>query len=167
MGASLGIIETRGFVAAVEAADTAVKTAEVSIIGCRLAGAGLVSIYLQGDVSSVKSAVASGMAAAGRVGEVVAGTVIARTAEGLEYIIAPQQETLAPAQDCPPAKAMDAFPRQDVSLSEADLTGQRVGRLRTIARGIANLAIDKTEIKIARKQQLIAAILAAQREKKP
>jgi hypothetical protein len=61
---------------------------------------------------------------------------------------------------------MDAFPRQDVSDSEADLAGLRVGRLRAIARGIANLAIDKTEIKFARKQQLIAAILAAQREKK-
>jgi microcompartment protein CcmL/EutN len=165
MGASLGIIETRGFVAAVEAADAAVKTAEVSIIGCRLAGAGLVSIFLQGDVSSVTSAVASGVASGGLVGEIVSSTVIARTGEGLEYFLSADEEVCAVESPVDPPIAAKTL-LQEIAPAEADLARMSVGRLRTLARVTANLSLDKAEIKNAGKQQLMAAILAAHREKK-
>ncbi|MBI9091159.1 MAG: BMC domain-containing protein [Desulfobacterium sp.] len=84
---ALGVIETFGFVPAVEAADTAVKSADVELEGCRYVGAGLVSVLMSGDVSSVKAAVDAGEMAARRLGEVVSTTVIARTGEGLETIL--------------------------------------------------------------------------------
>ncbi|MCL1951172.1 MAG: BMC domain-containing protein [Turicibacter sp.] len=78
MNASLGIIETRGLTAAVEAADSMLKAANVEIVGTEKIGSGLVSVIIQGDVGAVKAAVEVGSEAAGRIGEVVAVHVIPR-----------------------------------------------------------------------------------------
>lgn len=86
-GKALGIIETVGYVPAVEATDVAVKTADVTIIGSQALGGGLVSILMTGDVSAVKASIDAGSSAAGRLGEVRSSTVIARTAEGLDGIL--------------------------------------------------------------------------------
>ena len=75
---ALGMIETRGLVAAIEAADAMVKSAEVVLIGTEKIGSGLVSVMVRGDVGAVKSAVESGSAAASRLGEVIATHVIPR-----------------------------------------------------------------------------------------
>ncbi|MCP4119086.1 MAG: BMC domain-containing protein [Desulfobacteraceae bacterium] len=96
---ALGVIETFGFVPAVEAADTAVKAANVEIQGCRYVGAGLVSVLITGDVSSVKASVDAGKTAAERLGQVISTTVIARTGEGLETILV--DETESPEQPGP------------------------------------------------------------------
>jgi ethanolamine utilization protein EutM len=74
---SLGFIETKGFVAAVEAADTALKAANVTLVGRNLPGAGLVAVIITGDVAAVKAAVEAGAAAAARVGKVNTAQVIA------------------------------------------------------------------------------------------
>ena len=84
---ALGIIETVGFVPAVEAGDVAVKTADVTIIGSQCVGGGLVSILMRGDVSAVRAAVDAASSAASRLGEVRSISVIARTAEGLDAIL--------------------------------------------------------------------------------
>lgn len=73
---SLGIIETRGLTAAIEAADTMLKAADVSIVGTEKIGSGLVSVVIQGDVGAVKSAVEAGAENAARLGELVAVHVI-------------------------------------------------------------------------------------------
>lgn len=73
---SLGIIETRGLTAAIEAADTMLKAADVRIVGSEKIGSGLVSIIIQGDVGAVKSAVEAGAENAARLGELVAVHVI-------------------------------------------------------------------------------------------
>ncbi len=83
---ALGMIETRGFVGTVEAADAALKAAEVEIVSSQKADAGLVTVLLRGDVASVRAAVDAGAAAARRVGELVSAHVIARTAEGIDKI---------------------------------------------------------------------------------
>ncbi len=75
---ALGMVETRGLVAAIEAADAMVKAANVTLIGSEKIGSGLVSIMVRGDVGAVKAAVESGGAAASRLGEVVATHVIPR-----------------------------------------------------------------------------------------
>lgn len=75
---ALGMIETKGFVAAVEAADVMLKTAQVSFIGTYRVGSGLVCVMVNGDVGAVKAAVEAGGAAAGRLGELVAAHVIPR-----------------------------------------------------------------------------------------
>ncbi len=69
---ALGMIETRGLVAAIEAADAMVKAANVTLIGSEKIGSGLVSVMVRGDVGAVKAAVEAGGAAAARLGEVIA-----------------------------------------------------------------------------------------------
>jgi ethanolamine utilization protein EutM len=75
---AIGMIETRGLVAAIEAADAALKAANVRYGGQSKLGSGLVSITLTGDVAAVKAAIDAGADAAGRIGEVVSVNVIAR-----------------------------------------------------------------------------------------
>ena len=75
---ALGMIETRGLVAAIEAADAMVKAANVTLIGSEKIGSGLVSVMVRCDVGAVKAAVEAGGAAAARLGEVIATHVIPR-----------------------------------------------------------------------------------------
>ena len=75
---ALGMVETRGLVAAIEAADAMVKAANVTLIGSEKIGSGLVSVMVRGDVGAVKAAVEAGSAAAASLGEVVATHVIPR-----------------------------------------------------------------------------------------
>ena len=84
MGASLGMVETHGWVAMVEAVDAMVKAAEVEIVGWQQVGGGLVTAVVRGDVAAVKTAVDAGAVAASRVGEVIAVHVIPRPHESLE-----------------------------------------------------------------------------------
>ena len=83
MNKALGMIETKGYVGSVEAADAMSKAADVDIVKQVQIGAGYLTILIQGDVGSVKAAVDSGAEAAGRVGELVSAHVIARPAPEL------------------------------------------------------------------------------------
>lgn len=85
---ALGMIETRGLVASIEAADAMAKAASVSIVAQTKAGGGLVTTLVRGEVGAVKAATDAGAAAAHKVGEVVSVHVIARPHEDLEAIIA-------------------------------------------------------------------------------
>ena len=76
-GKAVGFIETRGFIGAVEAADTMLKAASVSLIGYRKTGSGYIAIMVRGDVGAVKAAVEAGTTAAARVGEIISTQVIA------------------------------------------------------------------------------------------
>lgn len=84
---ALGMIETRGLVASIEAADTMLKAANVVLVGTEKIGSGLVSVMVRGDVGAVKSAVESGAEAAGRLGELVATHVIPRPHGDVEKIL--------------------------------------------------------------------------------
>ena len=84
---ALGMVETRGLVAAIEAADAMVKAANVTLIGSEKIGSGLVSVMVRGDVGAVKSAVEAGGAAACRLGEVVATHVIPRPHADVEKLL--------------------------------------------------------------------------------
>ena len=86
MGA-LGLIETKGLVGAIEAADAMVKTANVFLVGKEYIGAGFVTVMVRGDVGSVKAATDAGAAAARRVGELVSVHVIPRPHEEVEKIL--------------------------------------------------------------------------------
>src|SRR5919106_1617767 len=77
-GEAIGLIETKGIVAAVEACDAALKAANVQFVEQHKVGSGLVSITLKGDVAAVKAAVDAGAEAAGRVGQVISVHVIPR-----------------------------------------------------------------------------------------
>ena len=84
---ALGMIETRGLVAAIEAADAMVKAANVTLIGTEKIGSGLVTIMVRGDVGAVKAATETGAAAAQRLGELVAVHVIPRPHTDVEKIL--------------------------------------------------------------------------------
>ena len=84
---ALGMIETRGLVASIEAADAMVKAANVVLIGTEKIGSGLVTVMVRGDVGAVKAATEAGAAAAGRLGEVVAVHVIPRPHADIEKIL--------------------------------------------------------------------------------
>lgn len=80
---AIGLIETKGLVAAIEAADAGVKAAQVRLQGYERVGAGLVMITFQGEVAAVKAAVDAGAAAARKVGELISIHVIPRPIEGI------------------------------------------------------------------------------------
>lgn len=84
---ALGMIETRGLVAAVEAADAMCKAANVVLVGTEKIGSGLVTVMVRGDVGAVKSAVEAGASSAGRLGELVATHVIPRPHGDVEMIL--------------------------------------------------------------------------------
>ena len=84
---ALGMIETRGLVAAIEAADAMVKAANVTLVGKEHVGGGLVTILVRGDVGAVKAATDAGAAAAERVGELLSVHVIPRPHNEIESIL--------------------------------------------------------------------------------
>jgi ethanolamine utilization protein EutM len=83
---ALGMVETRGLIGMIEAADAMVKTANVVFVGWQKVDAGLVTAIVRGDVGSVKAATDAGAAAARKVGELVGVHVIARPAEEVDKI---------------------------------------------------------------------------------
>ena len=83
---ALGMVETKGLIGSIEAADAMVKAANVVFVGWQKVDAGLVTAIVRGDVASVKAATDAGAAAARRVGELVGVHVIANPAEGLDTI---------------------------------------------------------------------------------
>ncbi len=87
---ALGMVETRGLIGSIEAADAMVKAANVVLIGSEYVGGGFVTVMVRGDVGAVKAATDAGAAAAKRVGELVRVHVIPRPHENVEMIL-PQQ----------------------------------------------------------------------------
>jgi microcompartment protein CcmL/EutN len=86
---ALGMVETKGLVGAVEAADAMVKAAKVILVGKEQVGGGLVTVLVRGDVGAVKAATDAGAAAARRVGELISVHVIARPHEEVEKLLPP------------------------------------------------------------------------------
>jgi microcompartment protein CcmL/EutN len=84
---SLGMIETKGLVGAIEAADSMAKAANITLVGYERIGSGLVTVMVRGDVGAVKAAVDAGCAAAAKVGEVVSSHVIPRPHSDVEKIL--------------------------------------------------------------------------------
>ena len=84
---ALGMVETRGLIAAIEAADAMLKAANVTLVGTEKIGSGLVSVMVRGDVGAVKAAVESGASSASKLGELVATHVIPRPHTDVEKIL--------------------------------------------------------------------------------
>ena len=84
---ALGMVETRGLTAAIDAADAMTKAAEVTLVGTEKIGSGLVTVLVRGDVGAVKAAVEAGESAASKLGELVATHVIPRPHSDVEGIL--------------------------------------------------------------------------------
>lgn len=87
MNNALGMIETKGLIGAIEAADAMTKAANVSLVGKVQVGGGLVAVMVRGDVGAVKAATEAGADAAGRVGELISVHVIPRPHQDIEKIL--------------------------------------------------------------------------------
>ncbi len=99
---ALGLIETRGLIGAIEAADAMVKAADVSLVGKGYVGGGYVTVMVRGDVAAVKAATDAGASAAHRLGELISVHVIARPDEGVEIILpAAHRAATVPTPDLP------------------------------------------------------------------
>lgn len=155
---ALGMIETRGLIGAVEAADAMLKAANVMLLGKVHAEGGLVAVMVEGEVGAVKAAVDAGAAAAKQVGELFAVHVIPRPDDSVAAII-----PHPPA--CPPVvkEQDDAGDVKDDMTTVDTLAAMTVGDLRRLARSIPDLPIKGRNITLAPKAKLLEAIVKASR----
>lgn len=123
-GKSLGLIETVGLAVAIEAADAAMKSANVELVGYELTkGGGLVTVKLEGDVGAINAAVAAGVATAERAGSVYAWKVIPRAAAAIDGLIASPETRghVAPQDDIPAAEEKtETIPVVQLDTTESD-----------------------------------------------
>lgn len=166
---ALGMVETRGLVGSIEAADVMVKTANVHILGTEYIRNGLVTVKIVGEVAAVKAAVDAAGAAAARVGQVVSTHVIPRPAADVEIILkktqkpAPRKEEDSqqvrdePAK--PPDQQMQFTASPELDEYKHQLETMTVPQLRTIARNEGGLGIAGRQISKANKEQLISELL--------
>lgn len=156
--AAIGLIETRGLVGAVEAADAAAKAGFVDLLGFEQIGGGLVSIRFRGDVAAVQVAVSAGVEAASRLGEVISHRVIPAPHGDLSQLLATPSASAQPVQPPPPVKTTPPL---------EDLNALPVARLRQLVRALANAQLKGREVSRANKKRLIAELRRAAKEDGP
>ena len=178
---ALGMIETKGLIGSIEAADAMVKAANVTLIGKVHVGGGLVTVMVRGDVGAVKAATDAGAAAAQRVGDLISVHVIPRPADDVTRMLKGGKE---PEEPTPPEPEKPSEPEislepdtlsepeepeseavkaeegekapQDVTVEEMQTMG--VDALRRLARALEIKNMTRAEIRFAKKQELIQKI---------
>ncbi|MEX0601937.1 MAG: BMC domain-containing protein [Bacteroidota bacterium] len=181
---ALGLVETKGLVGAIEAADAMVKTSNVILLGKERTDPAMITVKIVGDTAAVRSAVEAGAAAAQRVGQLVSKHVIPRPAEGMEELIfakagkTPEDVrrllaggTAGPSFEDDAADDADAAPEEPYSMPEGltaeqeayfrKLNDKTVHELRSVARSVEGLAIYGREISKANKKRLLEEIMKA------
>lgn len=186
---ALGMIETRGLVASIEAADAMVKAASVTLISKTHVGGGLVTVMVEGDVGAVKAATDAGAAAAERVGELISVHVIPRPAADVAHILDRRPESKPEPEPEPPApepepepevpepepeeaahteemkeEQPEEAPAEKMDLSELTpeaLGKMTVAKLRIVARELGTTGMSRRDIRFAKKEDLIERITKA------
>jgi len=161
---ALGMIETYGYVGAIEAADVCVKAANVELVGCEFVRGGLVTIHIRGDVAAVKASIDAAEAAVVKVGNLISTHVIPRPSNDVEKILPnpdpePKKEKQEVKEEVKKEKGSDSSFKTTEELKDIKTVD-----LRTLARELddkyeAPFPIDRSEIRSARKKELIEAIL--------
>ncbi len=176
---ALGLVETKGLVGAIEAADAMVKTSNVILVGKEKTDPAMITVKIVGETAAVKSAVDAGAAAAQKVGQLVSKLVIPRPAEGISDLIfakaarteqevgdlfgglgAPDggvEESEAPEE--PYSKPENLTPDQEKYYNR--LNEMTVHELRAHARGMEGLSIYGREISKANKKELLEELMKA------
>lgn len=186
---ALGMIETRGLVASIEAADAMVKAASVTLISKTHVGGGLVTVMVEGDVGAVKAATDAGAAAAERVGELISVHVIPRPAADIAHILdrrpepKPEPEPEPPAPEPEPEPEVPGHEPEEAAHTEemkeeqpeeahaekmdlSELTPEALGKmtvakLRIVARELGTTGMSRRDIRFAKKEDLIERITKA------
>ncbi|MFI8712458.1 BMC domain-containing protein [Brevibacillus brevis] len=142
---SLGMIETLGLPALIAAADAAAKAADVKVVSYEGADAGIVTVYVIGDVSSVQAAVDAGADAARRVGRLLHSHVIPRPDENVPKML---KNLLKP-------EAKEEAKAEPAQVPATKLQDQSINDLRKMARSYADFLLTTNEINMAKKEDLI------------
>jgi len=152
---AVGFVETRGLVGAIEAADAAVKAADVGLLGFQQAGDGLVSIRFSGDVAAVHAAVLTAVEAAGRVGEVISHSIIPAPHRDVRAWFQAPEEALTPQS----STGRERKRSPSVSGSHPDeLARLSVARLRTMVRQMPDARLKGRQVSRADKAALLAEL---------
>ena len=176
---ALGMIETKGLVGAIEAADAMLKAANVTLLSKIQVGGGLVTVLVTGDVGAVKAATDAG--AAERVGQLISVHVIARPAQDLQPMLGGPKPPEPPVPTPKPKQTPTEEPEPEeteeedavedaetvsAQLTLEDLQKMTVSRLRTVARKLPQIGMSNHDIRFARKEDLISHIwrVSAQEE---
>jgi microcompartment protein CcmL/EutN len=180
MGKALGLVETVGLIGAIEAADAGLKSANVSLIDKELSTGGFVTVKFEGDVGAVKAAVEAASVAAQKVSELISAHVIARTSDELEKIKYDDEakdgktkEVVVKVTDVQEGESngeqgLEKIETQQVLMfrnkeyrihEPGGIDQLKVVDLRNIARNIEVTTISKQEIKFAKKEELLSAII--------
>jgi len=155
---ALGLIEVKGYLGAIEAADIALKSANVNLIGCEIVRGGLVTVKLEGDVSSVKAAVEAAEDALTKLNILVVAHVIARPDTSVWNIIENNIDQQEKTQKIEEIEHKDNTLENSASLRE-DLESKKVNDLRTLARSFNLDSMTKKQIKFAKKDRLVEEII--------
>lgn len=156
---ALGLVETYGYVAAVEAADVCLKAANVELRGIELVTGGLVTVKVTGDVGAVKAAVEASRTAVEKVGHLISTHVIPRPAADTSILVLNSRNDAAVAED---ANKDEAKCESDVFLTldfMQQLNNMKVVELRTVARQMEGIGIERSRIKFATRKELLEAII--------
>ena len=154
---ALGLVETKGLVGAIEAADAGLKAANVELLGSERADAGLVTVMFGGDVAAVKAACDAGAAAAERVGQLVGVHVIPRPSPMLAAIETDESPGKRAADDSAPPQLPNG------SWDLAALEGAKVVELRDMARRVENFPLKGRDVARASREELLAAFRSLSR----
>ena len=154
---ALGLVETKGLVGAIEAADAGLKAANVELLGSERADAGLVTVMFGGDVAAVKAACDAGAAAAERVGQLVGVHVIPRPSPMLAAIETDESPGRRAGDDSAPAQ----LPNGNWDI--AALEGAKVVELRDMARRVENFPLKGRDVARASREELLAAFRSLSR----
>jgi len=181
MDFAFGMVETKGLVGAIEAADAMVKTSNVRLVGKERTDPAMITIKIIGETAAVRSAVEAGAAAAKRVGQLVSQHIIPRPAEGIEELIfaksflseaeiaslkggiEPAEIARDEADEIEDEGDVDFSPPQATQRDAylAELTAMTVHELRSYARSVEGLAIFGRAISKANKDQLLEELMKA------
>lgn len=167
---ALGLIEVKGYLGAIEAADIALKSANVSLIGCEITRGGLVTVKLEGDVSSVKAAVEAAEVTMLKLNILVVAHVIARPDTSVWDIIEEninqeknivQEEKVEQEEEIQKVKEIEFIDNnpEDSTILREELESKLVNDLRTLARSLNLKNMTKKQIKFARKDMLVEEII--------
>ncbi|MEA2063038.1 MAG: BMC domain-containing protein [Gemmatimonadota bacterium] len=169
-GKALALIETRGFVGAIEAADAMVKTAQVELLGLEKTTGGLVLVRAEGEVAACKAAVEAAKVRAAEVGQVLSAHVIPRPVRGLSGVRAVAAQAGPRATRKPRSrtgKRADVKGGSAVTVSStaeipqtAELRRMNVPSLRSLARKVPGLKLKGRAVTLANKDKLISALSA-------
>lgn len=159
MSDALGLIETRGLIGAIAAADAALKSANVVLKGTERVDAALVTVMVTGEVAAVQAAVEAGAAAAEKFGELVAKHVIPRAHGDVEAILEPDSAPLAvPNSAITGQNSISQSRTTTVGVTKLQLENTSVTELRRLARQTPGMGMRGREISTANRQELIKAL---------